>query len=65
MHYMEYGCREGRSPDGIFNEQKYLDLHQDLAQHKVTGGIKCGFLHCIYDGLAEGRLGCADVYPEY
>jgi hypothetical protein len=59
---MHHGCHEGRTPDGIYDENKYVNYHNDLSVLKFNGDMDCAYMHCLQYGIAEGRDFCSELY---
>ena len=49
MHFIRYGWKEGRNPNGKFNTKSYLDLHPDVE----NSGLNPLIHYCSHDKKAD------------
>lgn len=50
LHYLEFGWRERRDPNALFNVSYYLDANPDVGKRDIDP-----FFHYLTEGRAEGR----------
>ncbi len=58
LHFLIYGWKEGRDPNGSFSVRYYLDSNQD-----VLGAGVNPFWHYLVAGKSEGRQGSCPSPP--
>lgn len=54
-HFANFGAKEGRSPNALFNASSYIANNPDIAFAVGAGRIHSGWDHFVNVGIVEGR----------
>ncbi len=60
IHYLKYGCREGRSPNPLFDDAWYCQIYPNVAASGINP-----LYHFISKGWKEGKNPCAMFESSY
>jgi GT2 family glycosyltransferase/glycosyltransferase involved in cell wall biosynthesis len=54
--YLDHKSAAGLSPNGLFSEERYRLIHQDIASAIAASHIRSGFVHFVLHGSHESRM---------